>query len=381
MQAKAERSRAFVGSQIDECRDASGLIQQHHYSGNHRNTTADLPAFNYYTGSEETPLQFLNCPVVDILDIQRRRQYSSLHFHSNYNSSCSWRSTDQQTESKPITAVAQPNAWGTMPQSPSTSISEDRETMKSPPATGSLIDPTSLANMTRVNSKVNEATNSFSQILIEEKRQREEHAIAELRDFYNVGNLKDEIITIQRKPQPTPPPNFASWKRDFKLISNRALCSILRATNMTVHPSVTFGYTGRSAVHIAASVDRYTILEWLLNQGSIISGRDFESGSTPPHRAIFYGCIDCAVLLLRYGASWESLDVDTRSPLQQGLAMKILRKRLSYLQKNSNEEVICISTSHKHSLILTNCSLVFACGLNDEQQWGVNFQRSHNAKR
>lgn len=64
-------------------------------------------------------------------------------------------------------------------------------------------------------------------------------------------------------------------------------------------------------------MDRYNILEWLLNQGALISGRDFESGSTPLHRAIFYGCIDCSVLLLRYGASIEILDEDTRSPLQQ----------------------------------------------------------------
>lgn len=161
-----------------------------------------------------------------------QKQRKRLSSESVQNSSCSWRSTDQQTESKPTTAVAQPNAWGTMPQSPSTSISEDKETMKSPPPTGSLTDSTSFANMTRVTSKVSEATNSFSQILIEEKRQREyyermrhkslvltqieEQAIAELRDFYNVGNLKDEVITIQRKPQPIPPTNFATWKREFK---------------------------------------------------------------------------------------------------------------------------------------------------------------------
>lgn len=81
-----------------------------------------------------------------------------------------------------------------------------------------------------------------------------------------------------------------------------------------------FGFSlvkGRSAVHVAASVDRYNILEWLLNQGAIINGRDYESGSTPLHRAVFYGCIDCVVLLMSYGASIEALDEDTRTPLQQ----------------------------------------------------------------
>ncbi|KAM8711354.1 hypothetical protein ACLKA7_000488 [Drosophila subpalustris] len=75
-------------------------------------------------------------------------------------------------------------------------------------------------------------------------------------------------------------------------------------------------YLGRSAVHMCASVARYRILEWLLNHGAQINTRDYESGSSPLHRALFYGCIDCAVLLLRYGASLELLDEDTRCPLQ-----------------------------------------------------------------
>lgn len=35
------------------------------------------------------------------------------------------------------------------------------------------------------------------------------------------------------------------------------------------------------------------------------------------------------------------------------------------------EEIICISASRKHSLVLTNHSLVFACGLNEDHQLGV----------
>lgn len=75
-------------------------------------------------------------------------------------------------------------------------------------------------------------------------------------------------------------------------------------------------YLGRSAVHMCASVARYRILEWLLNHGAPINEPDSESGSSPLHRALYYGCIDCAVLLLRYGASLELLDEDTRCPLQ-----------------------------------------------------------------
>lgn len=73
---------------------------------------------------------------------------------------------------------------------------------------------------------------------------------------------------------------------------------------------------GRSSLHICCSVDRYSVAEWLLNHGSFINFKDRESGSTPLHRAIYYGCIDCAVLLLRYGANSDVMDVDQRTPLQ-----------------------------------------------------------------
>ncbi|XP_055837019.1 inhibitor of Bruton tyrosine kinase [Episyrphus balteatus] len=215
---------------------------------------------------------------------------------------------------------------------------------------------------------------------------------------------------------------------------------------------------GRSAVHMAASVDRYVILEWLLNQGAIINSRDKESGSSALHRSIYYGCIDCAVLLLRYGASLELLDEDTRSPLQNccrlfdfsshldiptntellvwgsnknynlgigneegastpqfidffrkeqksvelislsayhslfvdkkgqlyavghgkggrlgnGTEISLpIPKKVKVPIKNAGEKIICISTSKKHSLILTNKSAVFACGLNEDMQLGV----------
>ncbi|XP_067631426.1 inhibitor of Bruton tyrosine kinase [Eurosta solidaginis] len=215
---------------------------------------------------------------------------------------------------------------------------------------------------------------------------------------------------------------------------------------------------GRSAVHLAASVNRYSILEWLLNQGAIINSRDFESGSSALHRAIYYGCIDCAVLLLRYGASPDMLDEDTRSALQyvcrardisiysnvpnsnellvwgtnknynlgtgnaeptntpqsvdffrkehisiesvslgayhsffldkKGLLYAVghgeggrlgvggehslaAPKKVKVPIKNTGEHLICISVSRKHSLLLTNRSKVFACGLNEDKQLGI----------
>ncbi|KAH8397186.1 hypothetical protein KR215_010290 [Drosophila sulfurigaster] len=215
-------------------------------------------------------------------------------------------------------------------------------------------------------------------------------------------------------------------------------------------------YLGRSAVHMCASVARYTILEWLLNHGAHIDERDYESGSSPLHRALFYGCIDCAVLLLRYGASLELLDEDTRCPLQAicrkwdveptvtsqneilvwgsnknynlGIgneqntnspqAVDFFRKSNLWIErmalgayhslfldskghlyavghgkggrlgigvenslpapkrvkvplKQANEQIICLSVSRQHSLLLTYRSLVFASGVNDNHQLGV----------
>lgn len=70
---------------------------------------------------------------------------------------------------------------------------------------------------------------SFSEILENERRQKEyidkmaskslhltqieELAIGELRQFYNVDNIGDEVITIQRKPMPTTI-NFAVWQKN-----------------------------------------------------------------------------------------------------------------------------------------------------------------------
>ncbi|XP_039954070.1 inhibitor of Bruton tyrosine kinase [Bactrocera tryoni] len=215
---------------------------------------------------------------------------------------------------------------------------------------------------------------------------------------------------------------------------------------------------GRSAVHLAASVNRYAILEWLLNHGAIINSRDFESGSSALHRAIYYGCIDCAVLLLRYGANPELLDDDTRCALQnvcrprdfpifasvpssneilvwgtnknynlgtgnsestnspqsvdffrkehisidnvalgayhslfldkKGILYSVghgeggrlgvggehslaTPKKVKIPKKSYGEHIICISASRKHSLLLTDNSAVFACGLNEDKQLGV----------
>uniref|UniRef100_T1PLP6 BTB/POZ domain protein n=1 Tax=Musca domestica TaxID=7370 RepID=T1PLP6_MUSDO len=167
----------------------------------------------------------LTTPPREKLSQKQRKRLSSEN--SNLTS---WRAPIAVSETKAM-PVPQ-NAWGNVPlaQSPGGLNDIDFDV-----PTGSSYDPTSFANMMRSNSKTATspstaaAPNSFTQILAEEKRQKEyydrvrnkslaltqieEQAIAELKEFYNVENVVDEIITIERKPQPTTI-NFAIWQRN-----------------------------------------------------------------------------------------------------------------------------------------------------------------------
>lgn len=49
--------------------------------------------------------------------------------------------------------------------------------------------------------------------------------------------------------------------------------------------------------------------------GANFNCKDSESGQTPLHRAIYYGAINVAVLLMRWGAGIDQFDYDFKSPL------------------------------------------------------------------
>lgn len=84
----------------------------------------------------------------------------------------------------------------------------------------------------------------------------------------------------------------------------------------------------RTALHLAASVGKVELVEWLLNQcHAEVDVRDRESGWTPLHRAIFYGQLHCVRSLLRYGASLSTTDREGFTPLD--LAVK---DRLPYIE-------------------------------------------------
>uniref|UniRef100_A0A1A8RFS5 Inhibitor of Bruton agammaglobulinemia tyrosine kinase n=2 Tax=Nothobranchius rachovii TaxID=451742 RepID=A0A1A8RFS5_9TELE len=79
--------------------------------------------------------------------------------------------------------------------------------------------------------------------------------------------------------------------------------------------------SGRTALHLAASLGKKTLLEWLLeNKGADQMVKDKESGWTALHRSAFYGQIHCLISLVKHGGSLSTQDKEGLSVLE--LTMK-----------------------------------------------------------
>ncbi|XP_047125395.1 inhibitor of Bruton tyrosine kinase isoform X1 [Hydra vulgaris] len=75
---------------------------------------------------------------------------------------------------------------------------------------------------------------------------------------------------------------------------------------------------GRSIFHIVASLGRIDVLEWLCSEQkskNVFHIKDKESGYTALHRALYYGNIDCAILLYKKLGDWGFYDIQGNSPL------------------------------------------------------------------
>ncbi|KAI5106425.1 inhibitor of Bruton tyrosine kinase, partial [Silurus meridionalis] len=78
---------------------------------------------------------------------------------------------------------------------------------------------------------------------------------------------------------------------------------------------------GRTALHLAASVGKRALLEWLLDSRSAdLLLKDKESGWTALHRSAFYGHIHCLMALVKRGGSLSTPDKEGLSVLD--LTMK-----------------------------------------------------------
>ena len=67
---------------------------------------------------------------------------------------------------------------------------------------------------------------------------------------------------------------------------------------------------GRSALHLAASVGRMKILDWLVANDAQINVRDRESGYSPLHRAAYFGQLNAVRYLVSRMANLFQLDND-----------------------------------------------------------------------
>ncbi|XP_057690335.1 inhibitor of Bruton tyrosine kinase isoform X2 [Corythoichthys intestinalis] len=66
---------------------------------------------------------------------------------------------------------------------------------------------------------------------------------------------------------------------------------------------------GRTALHLAASLGKKALLEWLLeSKNADLSVKDKESGWTALHRSVFYGQIHCLISLVKHGGVISTQD-------------------------------------------------------------------------
>ncbi|XP_039603766.1 inhibitor of Bruton tyrosine kinase isoform X1 [Polypterus senegalus] len=93
---------------------------------------------------------------------------------------------------------------------------------------------------------------------------------------------------------------------------------------------------GRTALHLAASVGKKGVLDWLLDvKGADIGAKERESGWTALHRSVFYGNIDCLISLVKHGGSLNEQDKEGLTVLD--LTMKDRPYHLTFKNTDPTE--------------------------------------------
>ena len=74
---------------------------------------------------------------------------------------------------------------------------------------------------------------------------------------------------------------------------------------------------GRTALHLAASCGKAEIVVWLLEEKHAdVTQKDAESGWTALHRAVFYGQLATAVMLVQVLYVWIKLQFNLKTLIQ-----------------------------------------------------------------
>ncbi|KAL7032198.1 hypothetical protein ACKWTF_007251 [Chironomus riparius] len=150
---------------------------------------------------------------------------------------------------------------------------------------------------------------------------------------------------------------------------------------------------GRTALMIASSNAKPVVADFLLEHGANFQAKDFESNQTALHRALYYGWVENAIILKRYGASFDIFDADYLVPLQlipYGSQYSV--EQFAYVfGKNKNYNLGIGNTTSKqypdalkslpsmreasvnkfHSLFLSNDNKIFVCGVGKEGRLGI----------
>lgn len=98
-------------------------------------------------------------------------------------------------------------------------------------------------------------------------------------------------------------------------VSDEAL--IYYMLSVCQHFSTARDSAGRSALHMAASCGRSSMVTWLVTYRNVkLEDKDMESGYTALHRSLFYGKINTAVALIKLGSNMNAMDEEGLSPLE-----------------------------------------------------------------
>lgn len=98
-------------------------------------------------------------------------------------------------------------------------------------------------------------------------------------------------------------PKCRSRKHAYDLnaaISKGNLFEVQTYTNLCYNGAQLSDILGRSALHVAASCGKTDMVEWIMEQmHGDVTRKDLESGWTAIHRALFYGQLATARLLVQ----------------------------------------------------------------------------------